>query len=183
MSGQGLRSTLNLPLLDAMALGSVFGALILSAIPRSNRLGIYEDAQILLTVAAPVALANFVVECVLHLIARALARRSRSRGRLDVAPVGQATRGQWIRRLLLLPLVDAIVLGLIVGVLFISIHIDHNPMDVIHDVDTGRIDFAHLAKMFAVFSIPVVIIVLVVELIVHSLAAALQRRRLRRAKS
>ena len=55
-------------------------------------------------------------------------------------------------------------------------------MDVIHDFETGGIDFAHLTRMFAVFSVPVAIIVLVVEQIVHSLAAALQRRRARRGE-
>jgi hypothetical protein len=182
MMRSGPGKHLLLPLVDAIVLGSIIGAYLVFRQLWGNSLD-PSDAKILLAFATTVALAVFVVEIILHLIPWALARRSGSRGRLDVAPVAQATRGQWIRRLLLLPLLDAIVLGLIVGVLLISIHIDHNPMDVIHDFDTGGIDFAHLTRMFAVFSVPMAIIVLVVELIVHGLAAALQRGRLRRAKS
>ena len=181
MMRSGPGKHLLLPLVDAIVLGSIVGAYVVLRQLWGNSLR-PDDAKTFLAFAASVALAVFVVETVLHLIVWALAGRSGSRGSLHVAPVGQATRGQRIRRLLLLPLLDAIVLGLIVGVLFINIYIDHNPMNV-RDFDKGGIDFAHLTTMFALFSVPVAIIVLFVELIVHSLAAALQRRRVRRAKS
>jgi hypothetical protein len=178
MMHSGPGKHLLLPLVDAIVLGSILGAYVVFRQLWGNSLG-SDDAKFFLAFATTVALAVFVVEITLHLIVWALARRSGARGS-RVAPVGQATRGQRIRMLLLLPLVDAIVLGLIVGALFINIYIDHNPMNV-RDFDKGGIDFAHLTTMFALFSVPVAIIVLVVELIVHSLAAALQRRRLLRA--
>ncbi len=181
MMHSGPGKHLLLPLVDAVVLGSILGAYVVLRQLWGNSLS-PDDAKFFLAFATTVALAVFIVEITLHLIVWALARRSGARGS-RVAPVAQATRGQKVGWLLLLPILDATVLGLIVGVLFISIHIDHNPMDVIHDFDTGGIDFAYLAKMFAVFSIPVALVVLVVELIVHSLAAALQRRRLQRAKS
>ena len=180
MMRSGPGKHLLLPLVDAIVLGSIVGAYVVFRELWRNSLR-PEDAKFFLAFAATVALAVFVVETVLHLIVWALARRSGARGS-RVAPVGQATRGQRIRRVLLLALVDAIVLGLMVGALFINIYIDHNPMNV-RDFDKGRIDFAHLTTMFALFSVPVAIIVLVVELIVHCLAAALQRRRVRRGKS
>jgi hypothetical protein len=174
-SGQGKH--LLLPLVDAIVLGSIVGACVVFRQLWGNSLDPY-DAKIFPAFATTVALAVFVVEITLHLIVWALALRSGARGS-GVAPVGQATRGQRIRRLLLLPLVDAIVLGLIVGALFINIYIDHNPMNV-RDFDKGGIDFAHLTTMFALFSVPVAIIVLAVELVVHQIVGGLQRRRPRR---
>jgi hypothetical protein len=181
MKGQGLIRIVVLPLLDAMALGSVFGALILSAIPRSNRLGTYEDAKIFLTFAASAALAVFVVEIVVHTIVRSSAEGSGARrGGLQGAPVER--RGQRIRRILLLPLVDAITLGLIVGALVIYIDTQHNA-SIYESILAGEGNLARPVKLFLVYWVPIVIIVLVVEPVIHQIVRAIEWRGLLRART
>ncbi len=176
MRAQGLRSILVLPLLDAMALGSIFGALILSAIPRSNRLGTYQDAKIFLTFAASAALAVFVVEIVVHTIVRASAQRSGAHpDSLQGAPAGRPKRAQTIKRIFLLPLVDAITLGLIVGALVIYIDTQHRS-SVYDSILAGEGDLADPVKLFLVYWVPIVTIVLVVEPLLHQIVRAVEQR-------
>ena len=81
MMRSGPGKHLLLPLVDAIVLGAIIGAYLvfrqLGAIPQ-----IRPTRKTPLAFATTVALAVFVVEIILHLIARALARRSGARGRL-----------------------------------------------------------------------------------------------------
>jgi hypothetical protein len=173
---QSLPRILLLPMLDAIALGSIAGAHILSLSAHGSSAGVYHNARTFLAVAALVALAVFVVETVLHFLARALANRSGVRFDFQVPPLQRRARRQRIGQILILPMVDSIVLGLIVGTFIFDIYIKHNPMNL-YDFGTGKLNLDHFASMFAVFSIPVILIVLVVELVVHQVVGTVQRRR------
>jgi hypothetical protein len=154
MRVQSLPRIVVLPLLDAIALGSVAAALVLFAFPPFNRLGAYEGAQLFLSFAARPALAVFVVEIVVHTIVRASAQRSGAHpDSLQGAPAGRPKRGQRIRRIFLLPLVDAISLGLIVGALVIYIDSQHNS-SVYDSILAGEGDLADPVKLFLVYWVP-----------------------------
>ena len=71
---------------------------------------------------------------------------------------------------------DAITLGLIVGALVIYIDTQHRS-SVYDSILAGEGDLAHPVKLFLVYWIPIVIIVLVVEPVIHQIVRVIERSR------
>ena len=71
---------------------------------------------------------------------------------------------------------DAITLGLIVGALVIYIDTQHRP-SVYDSILAGEGDLADPVKLFLVYWVPIVIIVLVVEPVIHQIVRTIARSR------
>ena len=85
-------------------------------------------------------------------------------------------RARKILQILLLPFLDAIVLGLIVGGFIIDIDRRYNATDY-DGILTGEDSLVYPATMFLLYWVPVFSIVLVVELVIHYLVRAIGQSR------
>jgi hypothetical protein len=73
------------------------------------------------------------------------------------------------KKTLLLPLLNAIVLGLMVGALFLYLGFQHNPQGVFFDQGSGDLNLGPSARLFLSGMIPVITIVFLAELSIHSM--------------
>lgn len=166
MAGRNWKDVLPLPLLDAVVLGAIVGGWYLYEVFQLNNFEYFYDdrtgavnflncAAELFRFGVPAALVVFVVELIVH----QLCMRS---------SVGALKR-------ILLPFIDALVLGLIAGAVFLYVDFhSYNQIDY-YDVETGMVYWPHSARMFLVQAAIVAPAVLVAELIVHQIRRIFRR--------
>ncbi len=155
------------PLADAAALGAIAAAgMLYWIVPLNNfeyffdestsRVHVLNWVLTVLRFGLPAAFGVFVLELVIH---RLFLRRS-----------------LWVRRSVLLPFIDALVLGCVAGGLMLYAGFQHNPQSVFYGPGIWEVHWAQSAIVFLSWALPVGAVVFFVELIVHSAISRVARR-------